>query len=454
MASQANILIVEDDAVGRRNLARILKKEGYGITCAATCGQALSALSKQRFDVVFSDLMLEEDGSGIDVLDAARRAGPDTEVIIITGYASVESAIKAMHKGAFHYLQKPFRAEEVRLLAERALEKTRLHNHVKQLEDEIRTAENRPVIVGKSEKIQSILRLIEQVGPTDANVLITGESGSGKELVASALHSKSQRARNRFLAINCASFTDELLANELFGHEKDAYTGATCARAGLLESADGGTIFFDEVADMPLPMQAKLLRVIQERELIRVGGTQPIPLSVRMIAATNKDLKNATAKGSFREDLYYRLNVIPIHMPALAERKEDIPLLAAHLLNRMLKFMNKSITGFTDEALKLLVGYEYPGNVRELENILERAAALCSGDVIGVQDLPPDLKDVAIFRYDNQAGRMKSMEELEREYILWVMNRVGHNKTHAANILGIDRASLYRKLKKYELDES
>jgi len=450
---KVRILVVEDDAVGRKNLVRILKKQEFDVSAVSTGDSAVSLLGSQRFDLVLTDLMLEGTCSGLDVLDAAKKACPLTEVIIITGYASVDSAIQAMKKGAFHYLQKPFHAEEVQLLTARAVEKNQLNRQVLHLESEIHNAAQKPAIVGKSEKIQSVLRLIEQVAPTDANVLITGESGTGKELAARAIHNNSPRAKNQFLAVNCASFTAELLSNELFGHEKDAYTGATTARAGLLESADGGTVFFDEAADMPLPMQAKLLRVVQERELIRVGGTRPVPIDVRIIAATNKDLKKAVAKGDFREDLYYRLNVIPVRMPALAEHKEDIPLLASHLLGRVLLQMNKKINGFSEKAMKLLMDYDYPGNVRELENILERAAALSSGDVISENDLPRDLKNVAIFRIDQNAGGMKSMEELERDYILWVMNQVGHNKTRAAQILSIDRASLYRKLNKYELSE-
>lgn len=453
MSKRPRILVVDDDEVARKNLSRILRRDGYKITLAISGSEAIAKLDKNSYDLVLADLILEEDIGGLDVLEAAKKRSHDTEVIILTGYASVDTAIKAMKKGAYHYVQKPFRAEEVRHLAAQALEKSRLRTQVKQLEDEILSASHGPTIVGKSEKILSILSLIKQVAPTDANVLITGESGTGKELVASAIHNQSPRAEKQFLAVNCASFTDELLANELFGHEKDAYTGATTSRPGLLESADGGTIFLDEVADMPSPMQAKLLRVIQERELIRVGGNKPISINVRIVAATNKDIKKAVSSGLFREDLFYRLNVIPIRMPALAEHKEDIPLLATYLLSQILKQMNKSIKGFSDEAMKLLVEYDYPGNVRELENILERAAALCRNDVIDVDDLPPDLKDVAIYRYDHEKNGMKSMEELERDYIRWVLSRVGHNKSRAAKILGIDRASLYRKLKKYELVE-
>ncbi len=453
MRKNARLLIVDDDEVARKNLARILKRKGCRISSVASGAEAVAKLGRESFDLVLADLILEEGVSGLDVLEAAKKRCRDTEVIIITGYASVETAIGAMKKGAYHYLQKPFRAEEVRHLAAQALEKTRLRNQVRELEEEIRSGAQTHDIIGKSRKILSILDLIEQVAPTDANVIITGESGTGKELVASAIHRQSRRAGKHFLPINCASFTDELLANELFGHEKDAYTGATSSRAGLLESADGGTVFFYEVAEMPVPMQAKLLRVIQERELIRVGGNRHIPIDVRIIAATNKDLKKHVAQGLFREDLYYRLNVIHLHMPALAEHKEDIPLLASYLLEQILKQMDKPVKGFSDEAMKILKGYDYPGNVRELENIIERAAALCRTDVIDTDVLPDDLKGVAIYRYDTEKHGMKSMKEIEKEYIRWVLNQVGHNKSRAAKILGIDRASLYRKLKNYEIGD-
>ncbi len=263
----------------------------------------------------------------------------------------------------------------------------------------------------------------------------------------------SPRAGKRFLAINCGSFTEDLLANELFGHEREAYTGATSARPGLLESADGGTIFFDEVGDMPLSMQAKLLRVIQEGELIRVGGVRPIFVDVRIIGATNKDLKKAIQGGQFRQDLYYRLNVVPLHLPSLAERKEDVPLLAHHFLKKVVMRSNKALLGFTSEALELMRRYDYPGNIRELENIVERCVAFATGDRIGTEDLPPDIKEMEVFSFHKEAHPFRTLEEIEKEYIHWVMAKAGKNKSRTARILGIDRVSLYRKLKKYQIVE-
>lgn len=442
------VLIVDDDELARKNLAQILKKDGYRITTAAAVSEAIPLLEKNRYDLVLADLVLE-DGGGLEILEAAKRQWGDTEIIIVTGYASLDSAIEAMKKGAYHYLQKPFHMEEVRNLAARAVEKSSLRRQLKEMEEQLQKS----IIIGKSAPIRHIVQLIHDVGPTDANVLVTGESGTGKELVAYSIHQHSRRASLKFLAINCASFTEELLANELFGHEKEAYSGAVSTRIGLLESADGGTVFFDEVADMPLSMQAKVLRVIQERELIRVGGTKAVAVDIRIIAATNKDLKKLISLGLFRQDLYYRLNVVPIHVPPLAERKSDIPLLGVYFLAKFARRMNKQFRGFSDAALDLLMRYDYPGNVRELENVLERAAALCHKDIIDVYDLPQDLVEVLIYRHDREQGQMKTLELMERDYIQWVLRKVGHNKSEAARILGIDRVSLYRKLKKYELSE-
>jgi DNA-binding NtrC family response regulator len=370
----------------------------------------------------------------------------------MTGHASVTSAIEAIKRGAFHYLSKPLRPDEVRSLVLQAGAKRRLARRLQELEsDERPRGVDR--IVGISPAIERIRRLVVQIRDSVSNVVITGESGTGKELVARAIHDCSPRRDRRFLAFNCASFTDELLANELFGHERDAFTGASSARAGLLESANGGTVFFDEVGDMSLAMQAKLLRVVQERELMRVGGTRPLPVDIRIVGATNRDLKQMVTVGTFREDLYFRLNVISIQMPTLAQRSEDIPLLAMHFLRRVSERTGQQVEGFSDEALRVLARYDYPGNVRELENIVERGAALATAGRIDVADLPPDLAEpnTRTFRYP--ADRLQSIEELEREYIEWVLEQVGHNKSRAAQILGINRVSLYRRLRKRQVSE-
>lgn len=449
---KCRVLIVDDDAVGLKNMARIMKRKGLETTLASGGREALAKIRRDCFDLILTDLVMDE-VDGIEVLSEAKRNSPDTEVIILTGYAAVSSAIEAMKKGAYHYLQKPLHLDELDCVVGNALEKIRLRHEVRRLA----AGKDKPwgveQIVGQSPAIVALKKVIPQVASTDSNILVTGESGTGKELVARAVHQLSPRAGKRFLAINCGSFTEDLLANELFGHEKEAYTGATSARPGLLESADGGTIFFDEVGDMPLSMQAKLLRVIQEGELIRVGGVRPISVDVRIIGATNKDLKKAIQGGQFRQDLYYRLNVVPLLLPSLAERKEDVPLLAHHFLKKVVMRSNKALLGFTSEALELMRRYDYPGNIRELENIVERCAAFATGDKIGAEDLPPDIKEMEVLSFHKEAHPFRTLEEIEKEYIHWVMAKAGKNKSQAARILGIDRVSLYRKLKKYEIVE-
>jgi DNA-binding NtrC family response regulator len=444
------ILIVDDEEVALNALGRIMRKEGYHVVTQSSGDKAGECIHHQKFDVILTDLLLGET-DGLEIMAKAKTQDPETEVIIITGHGSVDSAIEATKKGAFHYLQKPIRPDEVRHIVRQAVQKRALIRRVRELENEI--GGDIPAIIGNSPKITALKKLIRQIEHSDANVLITGESGTGKELVAKAIHQTSRRNQKRFLAFNCASFTEELIANELFGHDKDAYTGATQAHAGLLESADGGTVFFDEVGDMSAAMQAKILRVVQEKELLRVGATQPVPVDIRIISATNKELKNLCSAGIFRQDLYFRLNVIPIHLPSLAERREDIPLLATHFLKLSARRTGKSLSGFSDSALGLLLDYAYPGNIRELENIIERATALAKGERIETDDLPSDLKEFNAFTFHRKTGKMKTLEEVEQEYIQWVLEQSNHNKSEASKILGIDRVSLYRKLKRSTFKE-
>jgi DNA-binding NtrC family response regulator len=445
-----HILIVDDEEVALNALGRIMRKEGYHVVTQSRGDKSKQLLNRQKFDVVLTDLLLDTI-DGLEIMAEAKRLDPETEVIIITGHGSVDGAIDATKKGAFHYLQKPVRPDEVRNIVRQAVQKRALTQRVRELENKMDG--DIPTIIGNSPKITAIKKLIRQIAGSDANILITGESGTGKELVAKAIHQTSRRNQRRFLAFNCASFTEELIANELFGHDKDAYTGATQARAGLLESADGGTVFFDEVGDMPPSMQAKILRVVQEKELLRVGATQSIAVDIRIISATNKDLKGLCTAGIFRNDLYFRLNVIPLHLPSLAERREDIPLLATYFLKLSAKRTGKSLVGFSDEALGLLLNYGYPGNVRELENIIERATALAKKERIESNDLPSDLKDFNAFTFHRKTGKMKTLEEIEQEYIQWVLEQLSHNKSEASKILGIDRVSLYRKLKRSAFKE-
>ncbi|GAB6096549.1 sigma-54 dependent transcriptional regulator [Desulfatiferula olefinivorans] len=447
-----SILVVDDDAMTLKRLAQLLSRNGCEIRTASDGAEALGLIRENRFDIVLTDLMIDQ-VDGLDLLEQAKKRSPDTEVIIITGYASVDSAIDATKKGAFHYLQKPIRPDEVRHIVAQAAKKLKLSRRVRELEQEIEVEQAYGGIIGKSPRMIEIKKLIRHIEDSESNVLITGESGTGKELVARTIHDTSLKNRGRFVAFNCASFHEDLVANELFGHEKEAFTGASGVRPGLLESADKGTVFFDEIGDMPLSMQAKLLRVVQERELIRVGGTTPVSVDIRIIAATNRDLKELCAAGLFRQDLYFRLNVIHIHLPFLHERKEDIPLLASFFLNRHSRRMGKPLSGFTGEAMKLLCDYGYPGNIRELENIVEHAVAMARGRTIRVADLPADLAEYDAFTVHRPHSPIRTLEEVQADYIAWVLEKVGHRKAEAARLLGINRASLYRRLKRTMLDE-
>lgn len=450
MTWRPRILIVEDEEVARENLRYILSKEHYEIEAARSGSQALELLAKNDYDLVITDLRMEK-VDGMEVLSRTKAERPATEVIMITGYATVDSAIEAMKLGAFHYIPKPYKIEEVRALVRQALEKKRLRDEVEELRRDLERREGLGSIVGKSTPMQELMETVRQIAPTDCNVLIVGETGTGKELVARAIHQLSRRSRARFLAFNCGAFTEELLANELFGHEKEAFTGAHTAKAGLFEAAHGGTIFLDEIGDMPQAMQVRLLRVIQERAVMRVGGTASIPVDVRVVAATNKDLKRLVEEGKFRSDLYFRLNVVALHVPPLSQRREDIPLLAHHFLRRFSSQQGKEIRGITEEMMGLLMNYPFPGNVRELENVIERAVALSKGPMLEAKDLP---QEFSLFRFGvlrPRSGGFPTLEEAERDYIQWVLGHTKWNRTKAAEILGIDRVSLWRKIRQYSL---
>lgn len=450
-ANPGRILLVDDEEITLENLEFVLKKDGHDVVTASNGSQALKYLESSGFDLVLTDLKMKK-VDGMEILEKVKTRHPDTEVVMITGYATVSSAIEAMKRGAFYYVAKPFKLDEVRVIVEQAVKKKRLQDENRELKRQLALHGNAPLIIGQSKPILEIKRLVQQVAMSDCNLLITGESGTGKELVAQSTHYYSPRAENKFIAINCGAFTAELLANELFGHEKEAFTGAASTRIGLLEAGDRGTVFLDEVGDMPLPMQVKLMRVIQEKELIRVGGTKPIPVNIRFVAATNKDLKRAVSDGSFRQDLYYRLNVVSIHMPTLVERKDDIPLLAYRFLEKYTKTNGKKIDQISFDAMEMLMAYDFPGNVRELENIIERAVALTNQESIEVRDLPFDLQQFEIHTFRRKEAQLLTLEEREKEYIKWVLQQMDGNKSRTAEILGIDRVSLWRKLKRYGLE--
>jgi DNA-binding NtrC family response regulator len=390
---------------------------------------------------------------GMQILTRSREMYPGTEVIMITGYATVDSAISAMKAGAYHYIAKPFKLDEVRKVVKEALEKKELRQENIKLREQLEQFEGKPRIITNNSHMKQILEMVKQVASTDTNIVITGESGTGKELFANLIHHSSARRKGPMLSLNCGAFTEELLANELFGHEKGAFTGAETVKKGLVEMADTGTLFLDEIAEMPLPMQVKLLRVIQEKELLRLGGVAPIKVDVRFVCATNRDLQNEVKLGHFRQDLYFRINVISVEIPPLSARKDDIPLLSLYFLKKYGTLMRKDVETISEEAMDILVHYDFPGNVRELENIIERGVALTRGHTIEKVHLPDDLRGAALQTFRKKGDKYPSLEEMERSYIQWVLKEVGENRTEAAKYLGIDRVSLWRKLKKLGLDE-
>jgi DNA-binding NtrC family response regulator len=448
--NRARILIVDDELIARENLEHVLRKEGYETVSVENGVEAIKELEKAEFDLVMTDLRMQP-VDGMQVLYRSKELYPDTEVIIITGYASVSTAVEAIQKGAHHYIPKPYKIDEVRIMVRQALEKRDLRQEVKELRRQVRSQQGIPLLIGHSQAMESLRKTIEQIAPTDCNVLIFGETGTGKELVAKTIHRLSNRGEKRFLAFNCGAFSEELLANELFGHEKEAFTGARGIKKGLLEAAQGGTVLLDEIGDMPLSMQVKLLRVLQERSLIRVGGTEEITVDIRVIAATNKDLKREVDHQTFRQDLYYRLNVITLQVPPLAERRDDIPLLCQHFLKKFSEAQAKHIEHISDYAMDILMNYEFPGNIRELENVMERAVALTNGPDIDIHHLPPDLQQLTFCVHGTRRGELLTLEENEKEYIAWVLEQVNDNKTKASEILDIDRVSLWRKLKRYNM---
>ncbi len=451
MKDQVRILIIDDEKITLRNLEHILKKEGYSVKTTSSGQNGLKLISSQTFDIVLTDLKMER-VDGMQILKRTKEISPDTEVIMITGYATVESAIEAMKYGAYHYLTKPFKLDEVRKVVREAAEKIALKRENRQLKEKLDTLSGPVNIITQDPQMLRILDMAREIAPTDCNVLITGESGTGKEMIARYIHHYSTRADRPFLAINCGAFTEELLANELFGHEKGAFTGATFLKQGLIEMASGGTLFLDEITEMSPSMQVKLLRVIQEREFYRIGGRQPIKVDVRFIAATNRQIQDALETGHLRHDLYYRLNVVTLNLPPLSERKGDVPLLAYHFLKKYSTLMGKEVREISEDVMRLLSGYPFPGNVRELENIIERGVALCKGDTLQMAHLPDDLKGFGIKTFRSSDGRIPSLEEQEKNYILWVLSEVGGNKSEAARVLGIDRVSLWRKLKRYGIE--
>jgi len=447
-----SILLVDDEVINLQNVSHFLVQRGYQVTTAANGSDAISLLNLKAFDLVITDLKMP-DVDGVQVMESAKQFYPEIEVIIITGYATINSAVKAMSRGAFYYMAKPIKLKELHDLIVKATEKTMLRREISFLKQRIKAQQGVTQFIGHNREILKLKDAIAHFAQSDCNILITGETGTGKELVARTIYELSPRAGKRFLPINCGAMNEELVLNELFGHTKDAFTGAGKMHRGLLESASGGVVLFDEIGEMPLVMQVKLLRALQEKKIIRIGDTKEIPIDVRILAATNRDLKQDIEDGAFRPDLYYRLNVVTLHIPPLRERRDDIPLLVNYFLAKFSREDDQTHAVSTG-ALKCLEEYDFPGNARELENIIERALALCGDDDVQLCHLPtelhacnyPVISQAPVKHMDTQ----KSLEENEREYILAVLRSVNGNKTKAAKIIGIDRVSLWRKLKKYE----
>ncbi len=449
VSQQFRVAVIDDEAIACREIGRGLAKDHYTIETFGDGNSALKKMLADPFDLILCDMKLPG-MSGLEVLREVKTRNPMTEVIVFTGYGSVNTAVEAIQAGAFHFMTKPVKIDELRSLAARALEKIKLIREKEVLKKSLFSHSRQQYIIGHSPAMQDVLSLVKKVCSLNCNILIQGESGTGKELVARALHFLGSRRELPFVAFSCGGFSEELIANELFGHEKGAFTGAVDIKIGLLESANKGTIFLDEIGIMPSSMQVKLLRFIQERTLTRVGGTKQIPLDLRLIAAGNVDLKKAVTKHQFREDLYYRLNVVMINLPPLRDRKEDIPLLINHFLMKYNREFGKAVSSVEPGVEDIFNQYPFPGNVRELENIIERSVALCDGKMITVRDLPDDLLRLSIRRIE--ADDWPSLQDYEKEYIRRVLVRTHYHKGDAAQILGIPRTTLWRKIKLFSLD--
>ena len=447
-----HILLIDDEMIALSNLTHVLEREGYAVTACKDGESGLAEMQTTEFDLVLTDLRMSGI-DGMDVLRHIRETTPDIPVIMITGHASLDSAVDAMKAGAYHYIAKPFRLDEAREVVRSALELRRIKNENNQLKQKIDQLSNRTSIITQDLGMQRLLETARQIAESNCSVVIHGESGTGKELLARFIHQNSLRVDGPFVAFNCGALHEEIAASELFGHEKGAFTGANATKIGLFEAAQGGTLFLDEVAEMPLMMQVKLLRVLQERELMRVGSTEPIDIDVRVVAASNRDLKAAVDEGRMRNDLYFRLNVVTLTLPPLRERRDDIPLLAYYLLRMFSTLMSRDVSEISPEAMQRLMDYDYPGNIRELSNFIERGVALTQDNTLNIQHLPQSLGalTVRVFKPE-MAATPSTLEEQETEHILQVLKMADGNRTQAAKMLGIDRVSLWRKLKKLGID--
>jgi len=451
MTSRNTILVVDDDLAHRTMLRTLITGWGYRVVEADDGEKAIEEVHRQPFDMILMDIRMVK-VSGLEALNEIKRFNPAIPVVIMTAFASVETAVKALKDGAYDYLTKPLDFDELRIILDRAMEHSRLKEENRFLKETLASHFDRRELIARSEIMIRLLDTVSQVAPSEATVLITGESGTGKEMIAGAIHYNSLRKDGPFIKINCAAITETLLESELFGHEKGAFTGADRRKEGKFRQSEAGTIFLDEISEMSLAMQVKLLRVLQERELTRVGGEEVIRINVRVIAATNRDLIKNIEAGRFREDLFYRLNVVSIHVPPLRERKEDIPLIAQHFLNIFADRNRKIIKGFTPRAMDRLLKHPWPGNVRELMNAVERGVVLSRSEYLDEPELPLIQREAPTT--NNNSSKMNGtgelpLESVEKETILKVLDMVGGNKSEAARRLGITRRTLHLKLKKY-----
>jgi len=456
------ILVVDDEMIVCDSCQRILEEEGYEVETALSGKEAFEKMKAHPFDIVITDLKMPGIG-GMEILKSFRKDYPDSIIIMITGFSTVETAVEAMKLGAFDYIPKPFTPDEVSIVVKKAIEKKSLMLENIYLRQELQEKYGFHNIVGNSKKMQDIYRVIAKVAMTDSTVLIYGQSGTGKELIARAIHFNSPRREKQFVPVDCAALSENLLESELFGHVRGSFTGAVTTKPGLFEVADGGTVFLDEVGNISLSIQAKLLRVLQEREFTPVGGTRAKKVDIRLIAATNKDLEKMIKEEVFREDLYYRLNIVPLYLPTLKERQEDIPLLAVHFLKKYAEEMGKAVKGFTPEAMERLMRYSWPGNVRELENVIERTVVMIDDEMVKVEHLilpgqqekeisenqipmtSEELKEI------KKQVREKAVEEIEKSFILNALERHQWNVTRAAEEVGMLRPNFQALMRKYNL---
>jgi DNA-binding NtrC family response regulator len=456
------ILVVDDELIVCESCQRILDEEGYEVEVALSGQEAFEKMKESVFDIVITDLKMPTI-DGIDVLKYIRKEFPDTIVIMITGFSTVETAVEAMKLGAFDYIPKPFTPDEVSVVVKKALEKRSLQLENIYLRQELQEKYGFHNIVGKSKKMQEIYRIIAKVAPTDSTVLIYGQSGTGKELIARAIHFNSLRREKQFVPVDCAVLSENLLESELFGHIRGSFTGAVTTKPGLFEIADGGTVFLDEVGNISLSIQAKLLRVLQEREFTPVGGTKIKKVDIRLVAATNKTLEKMIKEETFREDLYYRLNIVPMYLPSLKERQEDIPMLAIHFLKKYSEEMGKTIKGFTPEAMERLIRYHWPGNVRELENVIERSVVMVDGEMVQPEHLilPKEQEQGEIeiqvpltsdgLKELKKHLREKAVEDVERAFVTNALERNNGNVTRASEEVGMLRPNFQALMRKYNL---